>query len=93
MLDLCALPITLKVVDEYDIADLEEKGYQPSFTRLAGMAKQANLQVDPEAYLIQSLTGALPQNPKLQQVIQTDLPAGVATSLMKRLQGGNTVIR
>ncbi len=58
-------------VDEVDgIADLEEVGYQPSFTRLAAsVSTKLDPTIDPLSYLCQNLASTLRLRPQLEGAI------------------------
>ena len=70
-MNLFSLSLSTLDVDEVDaVGDLEETGYQPSFTRLASTgSKKSDIAVDPETYLVQSLAGLLSKNPHFENVI------------------------
>jgi exportin-2 (importin alpha re-exporter) len=60
------------VLDEFiqDDLDLEESGYQPSFTKLSSVKKVLNKDVDPEVYLYVMLKQVLAKNPALEGVVR-----------------------
>jgi hypothetical protein len=67
---LTLFQISIPSLDEQDIvADLEETGYQPSFTRLATIQKKSTLQVDPQEYLATCLMQLAPQQPQIGPVV------------------------
>ncbi|KAJ3273693.1 importin-alpha export receptor [Terramyces sp. JEL0728] len=96
ILNLFQLPAHTVTAEETDlVADLEEAGYQPSYSRLAsGAVKKQDLNIDPETYLCTSLIALGQKQPKISQAIQTELPQDKSQGLMARLQnGGASLIR
>lgn len=90
------LALTASLVDEVDaVVDLEETGYQPSFTRLASTGlKKGDLAVDPETYLIQSLTMTLQKQPQLEGAIQNcGMSPEKVDGLMKRIRANVTGVQ
>jgi hypothetical protein len=87
--DLFSLSLSSLVVNDIDgVGDLEETGYQPSFTRLASAGlKKNDIVVDPEIYLTQSLAGLLSKNPHFENIIRNGggLPAEKANELMMKI--------
>jgi hypothetical protein len=79
--------VPVAVLDDADlVADLEETGYQPSFTRLATIQKKPTLQVDPQEYLANSLITLASQQPKIVSAV-SQIPDDVGSWLKQRLQG------
>jgi hypothetical protein len=67
---LTLFQIPIPTVEEPDlVVDLEETGYQPSFTRLATMHKKATLQVDPQDFLASSLIQLGQHHAQIGQVV------------------------
>ena len=93
-MDLFSLSLSTLVVNEIDgVGDLEETGYQPSFTRLASTGlKKNDLAVDPEVYLAQSLAGLLSKNPQFENIIMNGggLAPEKANELMIRVRSVGT---
>jgi hypothetical protein len=68
------------------VADLEETGYQPSFTRLATIQKKPTLQVDPQEFLATSIVQLASQHPQIVQCV-AEVPNDTGDWLKARLQG------
>ena len=89
-----AASMTTENLDIDLIGELEEVGYQPSFIRLASSAsKKAEINVDPEIFLVQSLALTLQANPQLESVINNGLAPETATSLLLRIKNSASLQR
>ena len=99
LIELIQKPDVSTAVDEdVDLLqDLEEAGYQASFSRLAsaGMIRKKRISDDPSLYLAQSLASLSQVHPgKVQGIIQAQLPQENAKHLNTYMQSaGVSLIR
>lgn len=89
LLELFEVPLSSGPSEEPDvIGDLEETGYQPSYTKLAMTGrKKKEISVDADVYLVTSLQGLLQSQPGLVDVMK-GLPGNAGNVLMEKMQGG-----
>ncbi|KAI8901692.1 Cse1-domain-containing protein [Globomyces pollinis-pini] len=83
LMNLLQAPANYVVAEEVDVVgDLEEAGYQPSFTRLSATPPEHTaIQIDPQQYLAQSLLTLCTAQPKIQTFIQNEMGSELAAQV------------